>query len=315
VRRAAGGAGARDLAVAFGDHEHAFGDLLALVRRAEALGYRAAYVDGDATLRPSRPAVLDGWTATVAILACSERIEVGSIRLVHHWNAARLAQAVATAESIAPGRLRFLVSIGGQAADRRFGLPVPSAGQRIEWLREMLGALRRLWRGETVTAAGRWVRLEAARVGPAPRGGLLPIEVAGRGPRLLGVVAEHADRWDVNLPPVRRLVAAAIAHLEKACAARGRDPAAIGRSLWAFTRLGSSANDDAVRAQFRRLCPWFASVPDEDLTEAIIAGSPRECRERIAAVRSELGVDLPVIDLSGLERSACEHALEALAGS
>ena len=114
-----------DLAVHLGGYHRSFDEALALVLRAEALGYRAAYVDGDVSVVPSRgdAPVLEGWTATVAYLARTERIEIGSIRLVHHWNAARLAQAVATVESIAPGRLRLLASIGGQPADRRFGFP------------------------------------------------------------------------------------------------------------------------------------------------------------------------------------------------
>jgi alkanesulfonate monooxygenase SsuD/methylene tetrahydromethanopterin reductase-like flavin-dependent oxidoreductase (luciferase family) len=99
------------------------------VRRAEALGYRCAFVDGDVSMLPSRGEgdVLDGWTVTAALLAATERIEIGSIRLVHHWNAAKLAQAVATAERIAPGRLRLQISIGAQPADARFGLPFPPA--------------------------------------------------------------------------------------------------------------------------------------------------------------------------------------------
>ena len=48
---------------------------------------------------------------------------------------------------------------------------------------------------------------------------------------------------------------------------------------------------------------------------AVVAGPVGECRSRIAAIRGELGVDLPVLDLSGLEREASERALHALAGA
>jgi alkanesulfonate monooxygenase SsuD/methylene tetrahydromethanopterin reductase-like flavin-dependent oxidoreductase (luciferase family) len=306
-----------DLAVALADHTHPFEDLLALVRRAEALGYRAAYVDGDVSVRPSRGEgdVLDGWTATVGLLALTERIEIGSIRLVHHWNAARLAQAVATAERIAPGRLRFFASIGAKRNDLRFGLPMPGPRERIAWLDETLAALRALWSGETVTTHGRHVRLDGAWVRPLPRGGRMPIEVGGSRPALLEVVAARADRWDVNLPPVRERVERAARALARACAARGRDPAEIGRSMWIFTRLGPGPDDPEVRASFRRLNPWFGEVEDRELPEAMVTGSPGACRSRIRAIREELAIDLPVLDLSGLGRAACEEALDALAGS
>jgi alkanesulfonate monooxygenase SsuD/methylene tetrahydromethanopterin reductase-like flavin-dependent oxidoreductase (luciferase family) len=311
----ASGAATPPLAVAFGWHGFSFGELLDLVRQAERLGYRAAYVDGDVSQLPSRleADVLDGWTVTTALLALTERIPIGSIRLVHHWNAARLAQAVATLERITPGRLRFLISIGGQRADRRFGLALPRARERIAWLDETLRAVRALWRGEEVTLPGRFVALEGARVRPVLPPGRPQIEVAGRGRRLLRVVAAHADVWDVNLPPVGARVARAAAHLEQACAALGRDPASIRRSMWIFVRPHGDSADPALRAEFRRWNPWYADLCDGELAEAIVGGPPAACRARLSEIARELGIALPVVDLSGLPYDAARRTLETLA--
>ena len=306
-----------DLAVHLGGHHRDFEEVLALLLRAEALGYRAAYVDGDVSIVPSRGegAVLDGWTATVALLARTTRIEIGSIRLVHHWNAARLAQAVATAECVAPGRLRFLASIGGQPADRRFGFALPAVSDRIDWLDEMLTALRRLWAGERVTLHGRFVTLDDALVRPLPRGGQMPIEVGGAGARLLDVVARHASRWDLNVPPVARLVRAATERLAVACAANDRDPASIGCAMWVLARPDRAAEDASLTGEFRRWHPWFRTLPDAEVGDAILAGPASRCRDRIASIREDLGVDLPVLDLAGLPQDASERALEALANA
>jgi len=287
------------------------------VRHAEALGYRAAYVDGDVTVVPSRgdAPVLEGWTATVGYLARTERIEIGSIRLVHHWNVARLAQAVATVESMAPGRLRLLASIGAQPTDRRFGFAFPPARDRIAWLDEWLAALRRLLAGERVSVAGRFVCLSDAHVRPVPRGGRMPIEVGGGGAALLDLVARHADRWDMNVPPVAARVRAAVERLEAACDRTGRDPASVGRSMWIFVRPGSDPAARETRDAFRRWHPWFRDLPDAELDEAIVAGPVGSCRDRIAAIRSDLGVDLPVLDLAGLDAAAASEAIEALAGA
>lgn len=303
------------LGVAFGWHAVPFEELLELVRRAEALGYAAAYVDGDVSILDSRGEgdVLDGWTLTTALLARTERIQVGSIRLPHHWNAAKLAQAAATAERLFPGRLRFLVSIGGHPADRRFGLRYPPAAERVAWLDELLDALRALWRGESVTREGRYVRLERARVRPTPPGGRIPIEIGARRPKLLQLVARHADRWDVNLPPVRQRVNEAAAALERACREHGRDPGAIDRSMWVFARPGRDPSDPALRAEFRRWNPWFADVTDAELGEAIVAGDPGACRRRLAQLAAELRLALPVVDCSGLQADAARQVLDALA--
>lgn len=303
------------LGVSFGWHCLAFEELLALVRRAESLGYAAVYVDGDVSVidRRGEGDVLDGWTLTVALLARTERIQIGSIRLPHHWNAAKLAQAAATAERMFPGRLRLLASIGAQRADRRFGLPFPPVAERVAWLDEMLEALGALWRGELVTRAGHYVQLEGALVRPVPPGGRIPIEVGARRPRLLQVVARHADRWDVNLPPIRRRVEEAAAALARACAALGRDPAQIGRSLQLFARPGRDPEDPALRKEFLHWSPWYADLPEGELGEAIVAGSVASCRMRIEAIRRDLGIDLPVIDCGGLGHDAARQIVDALA--
>ncbi len=305
----------RPLAVAFSWHQLGFEELRELVRHAEACGYAAVYVDGDVSLIPSlgERELLDGFTVTTALLAASERIGVTSIRLVHHWNAARLAQASATLERLFPGRTRLFVSIGGQKADRRFGLPLPGAADRIAWLDEMLAALRGLWRGEEVSAAGRFVALDRARVTAARAAPPPLIEIGARSPRLLRVVAAHADVWNVNLPPLGASVLPARAALEHACAALGRPAGSVALSCQIFTRPGATPGDPALLASYRRFNPWFGAIPDAQLSAAIVAGPPRECRARLDALRSELQLALPIADLTGLPRDAARRALDALA--
>jgi len=300
------------LGVYLGWHVHPWQELLALCRLAGDLGYDAVFIDGDATLHPGRE-TLDGWTATVALLVQTRRIAVGSLRLVTHWNAARLAQAVASAERIAPGRLRFLASIGDRPIDARFGLPELPPGERIRWLDETLDAARALWRGESVTRRGRHVRLEGAQLCPTPPGGRIEIAIAAKGPRLLEVVARHADVWDVNLPAVASRVATAARSLEAACERLGRDPGAIERSMLLFTRLAASADPAPFLAEFRRLNPWFRFVPDAEAQGALVVGPPDHCRERLPALAAELGVARPVLDLSGVPSGEARALLHALA--
>lgn len=302
------------LGVALGWHSLAWEDLLDLVRRAEAAGYDAAYVDGDVTMlgRRREQDVLDGWTVQTALLARTERIRIGSIRLVHHWNAARLAQALATAERITPGRVPCFVSIGDRPEDPRFGLPQPAVPERIAWLDEMLDAIRALWRGESVTRRGRFVTLEDARVRPVPPPGSLPIELAARRSGLLRLVARHADLWNVNLPPVPERVAAAAGRLERACAEIGRDPKEIARSQWIFTRVQERSDPSGALAEFRHLNPWFHDLPDPEIAPALLIGDARTCRQRLEELARELAIDLPVLDLSGLDAETARRNLDAI---
>jgi alkanesulfonate monooxygenase SsuD/methylene tetrahydromethanopterin reductase-like flavin-dependent oxidoreductase (luciferase family) len=299
--------------VAFGWHTLAWEELVTLVARAEAQGFDTAYVDGDASQLGKRTDtdVLDGWTVTTALLARTRRIRIGSIRLVQHWNAAHLAQVAATAERITPGRLAFFASIGDRPEDRAWGIPALPASERVAWLDETLDAVRALWRGETVTRRGAHVALDGARVRPTPPGGRLPIEIAAKSPRLMPVVARHADIWSVNWPPIPARVEAAARSLATACRAQGRPPEAIRRRLWIFTRPHRLAAADAL-AEFRRWNPWFADIPDAEVAPALVVGSPAECRERIAALAAEFALEMPVLDLCGLDAEGAREVLEAL---
>ena len=99
------------LGVAFSWHQLGFEELRALVRHAEAKGFAAAYVDGDVSVIPSlgERDVLDGFTVTTALLAATERIAVTSIRLVHHWNAARLAQGRSIGSGLVEGACKQVI--------------------------------------------------------------------------------------------------------------------------------------------------------------------------------------------------------------
>ena len=302
------------LGVALGWHQLPFEELLSLARHAEALGYAALYVDGDVSQIPSLGDgdVLDGWTVGTALAARTERIEIASIRLVHHWNAAHLAQATATFERIAPGRQRVFMAAGGQPNDQRFGLPFPAAQQRVAWLDETLGAIRRLWRGEEVSLDGFFVQLDRARVRPIPDPPPL-LEVAARGPRMLELVAAHADCWNVNIPPIPERWKAAEEQLAIACDERGRDPAAIKRACWVFARPLHGLADPTVHQAYRRFNPWFGELTDPELDRAILSGGAERCRARLAEWRQDLSLDLPVIELTGLDHDAARQALDALA--
>jgi alkanesulfonate monooxygenase SsuD/methylene tetrahydromethanopterin reductase-like flavin-dependent oxidoreductase (luciferase family) len=277
------------IGIALAWHTLCWEELLDITHLAEARGYEVLYHDGDVTMlaSDSQRDVLHGWTVSNALIARSERIQVASIRLVQHWNAPHLAQAIATAERIAPGRLGVFASIGERPEDPAFGIPHLTTAQRIALLDESVDAMRALWRGEEVT------------------------RVAGRAPRLLRVIARHADVWNVNWPPIPGRVASAEAHLATACQEIGRDPASLERRMWIFTRV-REPNPEVDRAEFRRLNPWFAELDDAEVDAGSIVGSPEACTERLREVATSMHIDLPIIDLSGTDYATVRSAVEAL---
>jgi hypothetical protein len=162
-----------------------------------------------------------------------------------------------------------------------------------------------------VTRHGRFVQLDRARVRPTPAAGALPIEVGARRPRLLEVVARHADVWNINLPAIPTRVARAAAELEAACARAGRDAASIARRMLIFTRVGPASGRTAALQEFRRLNPWFADLPDTEVLPALAVGDASACRAQLEALARPLALELPILDLTGADAATARRTLEA----
>lgn len=294
-----------------GGHQHSLATLLELASAVESAGARALILDGDSAFRPSLPdaPMVDSWTATCAALHATETLEVGSLRLVTHWNALSLAKAVASLASLYPGRMRFSLGIGEQHAEARAGFPAPEVGERVSWLEEVVRVLPKLWTGELVDFRGRYVQIEGVRF--AAIDSTPPIEIAARSPRMLALVARSAARVDLNLPPVARLVRLATEQLGRACQRAGRDPALIERSMWVATYVGERVSPDLF-TRYRRSRPWFPMLRDDEISEAVVAGSAEACLDRLDEIRETLAIKCPMIDLCGFSRDACLHALDLL---
>jgi alkanesulfonate monooxygenase SsuD/methylene tetrahydromethanopterin reductase-like flavin-dependent oxidoreductase (luciferase family) len=301
------------LAVGFGWHQHGFEDLRELVRHAEACGYAAAYLDGDVSVIPSlgEREQLDGWTVTTALLAATPRASRSPRSASCTTGTRRASRRRARRSS---GSSRGARACSSRSAASR---PTGASGSRCRGRASgSRGSTRPSpWCGGSGAArslAGRFVTLAGAQVRPA-LAAPPPIEVGGRGPRLLAVAARHADAWNVNLPPLAARLAPARRALDEAFRARGRGGGSLALTCPVFTRPGADPRDPALLAAYRRFNPWFRAVPDVELAGAIVAGEPVECRRRLDALRKELGVALPIVDLTGLPRDAARRALDAVA--
>jgi alkanesulfonate monooxygenase SsuD/methylene tetrahydromethanopterin reductase-like flavin-dependent oxidoreductase (luciferase family) len=274
--------------------------ILRLAVLADEIGLEALFVDGDETVLDARgrAPLYDGAALSQAALHATRRLRVGAIHLPGFAHPVLLARNFATQQLASGGRALAFFGAGAGRKLARLGLAL-SPGERIDWLDETLAVLRSLFAGEEVSAAGRHVRLERVRsaaADPPP-----PLIVAAAGPRALRLAARRADILDANVPPLPECVAPLRAQL--------------GRSMetwiWVFARPDAAPGD--ALAAYRKLCPWFAGYPAERLERALLCGDPARWPSRLAELASELGVDLPIVDLSGLDEGQARRALLALA--
>jgi alkanesulfonate monooxygenase SsuD/methylene tetrahydromethanopterin reductase-like flavin-dependent oxidoreductase (luciferase family) len=292
---------AAPLGVALTGHWLRLDAILRLARRADALGYALVLVDGDSALadaKPDRP-IYDASALSSAALLATDRAKIAAIHLPIFWNAVLLARHLATLQTLGDGRLVAFFGVGARRASSRLGLDEPTPAESVERLDALLEVVRPLLAGEVVTRRGGFHTLERARITPpsAP----VPIAISAAGPRALAVVGRHADIWDANVPPLR----------ERLEPARERVGRALPTWCWIFARPGASA-EDASRA-YARHAPWFASLAPADAARAVLSGEPEACREKLERMRDELALELPIVDLAGLDEAGAAAALEALA--
>jgi alkanesulfonate monooxygenase SsuD/methylene tetrahydromethanopterin reductase-like flavin-dependent oxidoreductase (luciferase family) len=131
-----------------------------------------------------------------------------------------------------------------------FGIDFGSGfGQRLDWLAEAVPAVRTLLDGGEVTSApgGRYA-FDHLRIAPPPIQAHVPVMIGGGGERkTLRIVAEHADIWNVFGTP--ETVSRKDGILREHCAAVGRDPDEIERSLGCKVTIRST---EAEAEQVRR---------------------------------------------------------------
>ncbi|WP_197680560.1 LLM class flavin-dependent oxidoreductase [Microlunatus sagamiharensis] len=159
-----------------------------------------------------------------------------------------VAKAVATLDALSGGRAFCGLGAGWWLREHQtFGLDLPAPGTRIGQLQTAIETMRALWAPGTKAYAGRYVHLPETTCYPRPVG-QVPIVVGGSGDRLLRVVAEQADAWNLPSSDEARL-ARRRAVLRGHCAELGRDPDDVEVTVLDVPVLGTDREDVARRVE------------------------------------------------------------------
>jgi len=227
-------------------------------------------------------AALEAWTLLAALAAQTSRLRLGVIVTSNRLRSPTLlAKMAATVDIIAEGRLDFGVGVGGSrvAADNpaireyeAYGVPLVSPGEAVSDLAESCDIIRRMWTGqEPFDFDGRAIRLRGAVCQPKPlQQPHPPILIGGAGDRVLRIVAQHADIW--NYPgPLTPEFGRRNEVLNEHCAAIGRDPGEIVRSMQTIVRCDDPAAPAATRAL---LLEMIEAGVTHIVLAAILSGRP-----------------------------------------
>lgn len=189
---------------------------------------------------------LECWTLLAAWAEATERVELGALVTCNSYrNPDLLADMARTVDHVSDGRLILGIGAGWFERDyTEYGYEFGTAGSRIA---DLAAAMPRI--------EARWERLNPRPVRD------IPVLIGGGGERkTLRVVAQHADIWHSfgDVATLRHKSRVLAEH----CAAVGRDPGEIERSV------GAGASPEAGDAFLEAGVTLFttdASGPDYDL--------------------------------------------------
>lgn len=245
---------------------------------------------------------LPAWSALHLAAEWTERIELAPmVSPVTFYQPGVLLREAEAVDQLSGGRLMLGLGAGWNRSEHeRFEVPFGDWKYRFDRLDGAIQLMERMWGGE----------LPGARP--------LPLLMGGTGPkRGLPLVARHAREWNgMTADPAayRGMIAA----LDEACAAAGRDPGSIRRSIMTSFLLGRNQDELRERAVQLKEILWGeggGETPDEIIAMARqqwpAVGTPDEAAERLRPF-VDAGAELFLfqhwlhLDSDGLELLATE---------
>src|SRR5215467_4160901 len=180
---------------------------------------------------------LEGWTLLAAFAGQTKHVRVGIMVTGNTYrHPAVLTNMAATVDVISGGRLDFGIGAGWNELEHTaYGIPLYATGERIKRMGEACEVYRLMCTETAPDFNGQYYQLKGARCEPKPiQKPYPPIVIGGSGEQLtLRMVAKYADIWNFVGGPIE-LFRHKNEVLDRHCAAIGRDPSTIERSVQAL---------------------------------------------------------------------------------
>lgn len=285
-----------------------------LARKVEALGY-ATFLAGDHPADGGMPPLI----ALMAAANATTTIRLGTHMLANDFrNPVTLAQEAATLDLLSGGRFELGIGTGWWHGDYAgIGVAIDAPAVRVSRLAEAVPLIKRLFQEDSVTHAGTYYNVQAARVSAKPaQRPYPPIMIGGGGKRILSLAAREADT--VSIDPIgtpagtKDLATITAEALEQQI---GWVRAAAGArfdALELHNLVFAVAVTDDRRHMAEQLAEYYADVPPTMMSNArrsveeilasarFLIGTVDQIVEDLLARRERYGISyITVIDLAG----------------
>ncbi len=204
-------------------------------------------------LVPDAP-FIDGWALLPAWAAVTTTIRLGVLITNLSWRSpVQVARSAIAVDQLSAGRLELGVGTGAFGDQAMAGMLDMTPRERIARLREGVGVLDRLLRGDVTPFAGAYTTYTDAHTEPgcvqSPR---VPITIGAVQRRAIEVAVDLADTWSTYSDPLlsrdeaRKDIASRVHIFEELCATKGRDPEEQRRSLLVLNPLDAWESTSTV---------------------------------------------------------------------
>lgn len=212
----------------------------------------------------NRP-IFEGWTMLTYLSALHPELKYGHLVLCQLFrNPALLAKMASTLQYTSQGN--FILGIGAGWAEeeaKSYHIPFPSPGQRVSELEEQVQIIKALWSEDKVTFEGKYHQVTDAYCLPHPDP-IPPILIAGFQPRMMRLVARHADWWNIGIENLDN-AKAQLKALDSACEAIGRDPKTLRRTAMVTSYCAPTESQAKELAATHKgpFGPGFVGTPEQ----------------------------------------------------
>jgi F420-dependent oxidoreductase-like protein len=242
--------------------------------------------------RPEEP-MLEGWTVLSMLAGLTTKIKLGTLvtGIIYRYPSV-LAKIAATLDVLSKGRL--FMGIGAAWNEQEslaYGISFPSNQERLLRLEEAIQVIRKMWTEEpNASFEGKYYQIKNAYCNPKPmQKPSPPILVGGSGERkTLKIVAKYADACNLFGSP--DTLKKKLDILREHCKSVGRDYDSILK-----TKLATIVVDENKEMADNRMQEAFKGVPEEQIKEFVIYGTPEDIQSQIRALE-QVGIQYLIVN-------------------
>jgi alkanesulfonate monooxygenase SsuD/methylene tetrahydromethanopterin reductase-like flavin-dependent oxidoreductase (luciferase family) len=246
------------------------------------------------------------WVTLGLVAGLDTRLALGTLCTPVTFRPAGVtAKAAATLDALTGGRAFLGVGAGWWEREHAaFGLPFPSAGERLGLLETTIETCRALWAPGTKAYDGERVRLPETTSYPRP-GHRIPVVVGGNGERrTLAIAARLGDAC--NLPSNPAVLRHKLAVLDRHLAEAGRTREDVAVTVLDLPVVGRDREDAWAKVE-----RWRGRTAAAAFARRTHAGTVAAHRDRYAAL-ADLGVSTVFVGVRGLATPDEVHELAGL---